>query len=451
MAQSNQQRLRLDWVKSEVTVDTALREIPVHNVLQPDWDDSGIVIHHSVLRVPPGWLDTAYQPYKYVMCYTPFRTNSDENPHLAFSNDGNSWSETLQRNDGGVDSISNPLWTPRSMEKFVFWQTNEIIHLSDPDIIFDASDRLWLVFRVKIQADLVTAKYQLVITTTSDNGLSWTTPQIIVDTDRGDPVKGAMWSPAIWMENPNLFRMMGVYTNAYGQAPLDSINRVALWSCNSPTPNGFWQEDTVLYDFLPSDTASRDWWHPEVLHRGPDELILLMTTTKIRTDGTNAALFLATSADGGLNWDTAGQVFDGTEFPWTDIPFAYRCGALLTTNDTADIIDFWLGSKDPTVTGGENVRTGRARLVFKPICDTVLVCPPCCTLPGDADGDGMFTIGDVSFTIARIFAGGPAPTCQDAADANGDNLYNVADISYAIDRIFSGGPAPVCGKFYQFQ
>ncbi len=449
LGQTNQKRLRLDWVQAQVTLDTVIREIPVHNVLQPDWDDSAIVIHHSVMRLPAGWLDTAYVPYQYVMCYTPFRTNSDENPHLAFSNDGNSWSEELIRNDGGIDSVANPLWTPRRMENFVFWEANQIVHLSDPDIIFDTTGRIWIVFRVKVQADLVTAKYQLVVTTTSDNGITWTTPKIIIDTDRGDPVKGAMWSPAIWLDAHNVFRMMGVYTNAYGQAPLDSANTIALWSSLNPTPDAAWQEDTVLYDFLPQDTADRDWWHPEIISRGPNELIMLMTTTKTRTDGTNAALFLATSADGGLSWDTAGQVFDGTEFPWTNVPFAYRCGALLTTNDSADIIDFWLGSKDPSVTAGENVRTGRARLIFTPPCDTVLVCPPCCIVPGDGDGDGMFTIGDVTFNIARIFSGGPPPVCQDAADANGDNILNIADITFAIARIFTGGPQPMCGTTHQ--
>ncbi len=448
IAQTNQLRLRLDWVQSETTVDTVLREIPVHNILEPDWDDSAIVIHHSVLRVPDGWLDTAYQPYKYVMCYTPFRSNSDENPHLAFSNDGNSWSEALVRNDGGVDSIPNPLWSPRSMENFVFWQTNEIIHLSDPDIMFDANSVLWLVFRVKVLDSIVRSKYQIVITTTADNGLTWTTPKIVINTDRGDPVKGGMWSPAIWQEQLGRYRMLGVYTNAYGPGALDTVNRVALWSCADSTPDGIWVEDTVLYDFMPMDTASRDWWHPEVLQRG-NELVLLMTTTKARADGELTALFLATSVDEGVNWDTAGVVFEGQQFPWTNVPFAYRAGGLLSTNDSADVIDFWLSGKDTTIHLGERVRTGRARLTFTPPCDTVLVCPPCCIIAGDVDGDGMFTISDVSFSIAHIFTGGPPPPCQDAADANGDNLFNITDITYSIARIFTGGPELSCGTTYQ--
>ncbi len=70
----------------------------------------------------------------------------------------------------------------------------------------------------------------------------------------------------------------------------------------------------------------------------------------------------------------------------------------------------------------------------------------CCIIPGDADSSGSFNIGDVTFGIARIFSGGPAPACQDEADANGDNMYNIADVTYGIARIFSGGPAPICGS-----
>jgi choice-of-anchor B domain-containing protein len=69
----------------------------------------------------------------------------------------------------------------------------------------------------------------------------------------------------------------------------------------------------------------------------------------------------------------------------------------------------------------------------------------CCVVAGDANSDGSFNIADVTFGIARIFSGGPAPVCQDQADADGDNTFNITDVTYCIARIFSGGPAPVCG------
>ncbi|MCH7878211.1 MAG: dockerin type I repeat-containing protein, partial [candidate division Zixibacteria bacterium] len=71
--------------------------------------------------------------------------------------------------------------------------------------------------------------------------------------------------------------------------------------------------------------------------------------------------------------------------------------------------------------------------------------PFCCALAGDADNNVSVNIADITFLIARIFAGGSAPNCNDEADANGDNKVNIADVTFLIARIFAGGPAPICG------
>ena len=63
---------------------------------------------------------------------------------------------------------------------------------------------------------------------------------------------------------------------------------------------------------------------------------------------------------------------------------------------------------------------------------------------GDANGSGGVNIADVTYLIARIFAGGPAPVPLEAGDANGSGGVNIADVTYLIARIFAGGPAPVC-------
>ena len=72
-------------------------------------------------------------------------------------------------------------------------------------------------------------------------------------------------------------------------------------------------------------------------------------------------------------------------------------------------------------------------------------CNGCCQTPGDADHDGSFNVVDITFAIARIFSGGPAPQCQDEIDADGNNAFSIADITYMIARIFSGGAPPICG------
>ena len=74
-----------------------------------------------------------------------------------------------------------------------------------------------------------------------------------------------------------------------------------------------------------------------------------------------------------------------------------------------------------------------------------LAAAPCCVAGGDVNGDSKVGIADVTFLIARIFAGGTAPECCGEADANGDGSVNIADVTYLIARIFAGGLPPVCG------
>ncbi len=70
----------------------------------------------------------------------------------------------------------------------------------------------------------------------------------------------------------------------------------------------------------------------------------------------------------------------------------------------------------------------------------------CCDTPGDANNSGSVNVSDVTFLIARIFAGSPAPDCAQEGDANGNGAINVSDITYLIARIFAGGSAPICGS-----
>lgn len=96
--------------------------------------------------------------------------------------------------------------------------------------------------------------------------------------------------------------------------------------------------------------------------------------------------------------------------------------------------------RESALNGAYTAILARGELVFLTSLFT-----SCCATPGDGNHDGVFTIADVTFLLAHIFNGGPAPLCQDEADADGDNQLSIADVTYGIARIFSGGPAPVCG------
>ncbi|MFQ5608327.1 MAG: dockerin type I repeat-containing protein, partial [Candidatus Zixiibacteriota bacterium] len=83
--------------------------------------------------------------------------------------------------------------------------------------------------------------------------------------------------------------------------------------------------------------------------------------------------------------------------------------------------------------------------VYAPAALSGNVAVFCCDTPGDANNSGSVNIADVTFLVARIFAGGPAPDCLKEGNANGGGSINIADVTFLIARIFAGGPAPICG------
>ncbi len=66
----------------------------------------------------------------------------------------------------------------------------------------------------------------------------------------------------------------------------------------------------------------------------------------------------------------------------------------------------------------------------------------CNFLAGDADGNGLVSIGDAVFDINYIFSGGAAPSPEGSGDANCDGTVTVADAVYLVNFVFGGGPAP---------
>ncbi|MFH1893471.1 MAG: M14 family zinc carboxypeptidase [Candidatus Zixiibacteriota bacterium] len=61
---------------------------------------------------------------------------------------------------------------------------------------------------------------------------------------------------------------------------------------------------------------------------------------------------------------------------------------------------------------------------------------------GDCDGSAAVDIDDVTFLVAYIFAGGPAPDPMEVGDADCLNGVDIDDAVYLISYIFVGGPPP---------
>ena len=64
---------------------------------------------------------------------------------------------------------------------------------------------------------------------------------------------------------------------------------------------------------------------------------------------------------------------------------------------------------------------------------------------GDANGDGMVNLLDVTFIINWLYKSGPAPYAGiETTDVNYDCTVNILDVSYLISYLYRDGPAPNC-------
>lgn len=86
--------------------------------------------------------------------------------------------------------------------------------------------------------------------------------------------------------------------------------------------------------------------------------------------------------------------------------------------------------------------------VFKIVPDgapDMCIDPGCCLTRGNVNGSGdqLIDISDLTYLVAFMFGGGPAPPCTDEADVNGDSLQDISDLTFLVAYMFGGGPAPI--------
>ncbi len=63
---------------------------------------------------------------------------------------------------------------------------------------------------------------------------------------------------------------------------------------------------------------------------------------------------------------------------------------------------------------------------------------------GDANGNGLVNISDITYLINFLYKHGPAPEPLQAADVNASGTVNIQDITYLINYLYKHGPAPNC-------
>lgn len=243
--------------------------------------DSSHAVHPSVQYIPEElW------GYKFWMAYTPICISVwDENPHLAVSNDGVNWQTFAADND----TLRNPLF---DLSDF------NATHLSDPDLFRDFDGNLWLAFRVTwgIAGKDSHAVY---ITYTSD-GIDWNDPtKILSDGMLGQSNLSAFISPSIIIGTDSSYSMFVVEPRANGETYLDT-SRVVKYTALKPDSS--WSFNDTC-NFPPSHDSMKVW-HLEVIKRGADELMALVTESPNAglNFGDSAELYVAVSTDEGYSW-----------------------------------------------------------------------------------------------------------------------------------------------------
>jgi hypothetical protein len=70
---------------------------------------------------------------------------------------------------------------------------------------------------------------------------------------------------------------------------------------------------------------------------------------------------------------------------------------------------------------------------------------PCDCMPGDANGNTIINILDITYLINYVYKGGPAPIpyALCSGDPTGNCTINILDITYLISYLYKGGPPPV--------
>jgi hypothetical protein len=70
------------------------------------------------------------------------------------------------------------------------------------------------------------------------------------------------------------------------------------------------------------------------------------------------------------------------------------------------------------------------------------------SVPGDANGDSVVNVGDVTYLVTFLYRGGPQPCMPEGGDGNGDCMVNVGDVTYLVTYLYRNGPAPLPGCWH---
>lgn len=228
----------------------------------PTPDGSGQATHPSVVHIPGG-----LNGFEYWMAMTPYpySNDSEENPNILASNDGEFWVVP--------DGLNNPIDRAPGYPG---------AYNSDTNLVFDGG-HLILTWR-QVSPDLRKSFFM------------------------ATSVDGVSWSPKVVVANTNLLSQALVRIDTgwriYGIEPRSGENRFVFWETSHAVPSlSGWgprrQASLPIFgpDFEP--------WHVEV-QRFDGEFIGLLNTTEFNRQGYGGSTHLMYSSDG-IEWAVAAR------------------------------------------------------------------------------------------------------------------------------------------------
>jgi hypothetical protein len=225
------------------------------------YDSSGQAVHPDVVRdhgnATGFWM--AITPY-------PRGQAQFENPSIFHSNDANAWTPP--------PGVVNPLVLP-----------DPTAYLSDPDMVIDTDESLWLYFRSVLNGQNVIKVIR------STDGIHWSTPSDVVIASNHEVVspalvRGAPHAPwQMWSVNSGSAGCSAALTTVERRTSADGYNWSAPATVNLTQPGqAIWHIDV---QWIP---ARSEYW-------------ALYNTYPAGTTCSTNALYLARSADG-ITWTT---------------------------------------------------------------------------------------------------------------------------------------------------
>lgn len=227
-------------------------EIPTH-------DGSGQVTHPSVVHIPRGW-----NGYEYWMAMTPYPSgkDSEEDPNIVASHDGDHWEVPR--------GVSNPLDDEPGGRGAYNSDTNLVL----------VDGTMYMTWR-KVTENRKVEFYMR----TSTDGANWTEPVLIATPTRNSLSQSLVRIGEVW-------RMYAVQTST-------GENELVYWETTDlvPTPESWGATNPCGINSLGPDFEP---WHIDIQHVNGSWYGLL-TVSRWNQNGVDSRVHLMRSADG-MNW-----------------------------------------------------------------------------------------------------------------------------------------------------